>query len=72
MHPHHPMKPFAIPADWTTEQALAVVDLLDELRCHIWARYERALQQGYRDLCRGEAAADPDRTEPFADDPIDF
>jgi hypothetical protein len=71
IHPHHPMKPFAIPADWTPQQALAVIDLLDELRCHIWARYELALQREYRELCRGEPG-DPDQAEPFADDPVDF
>jgi hypothetical protein len=31
--------PFAIPAYWTPEQALAVVELLDELRELIWAHY---------------------------------
>ena len=30
---------FTIPAYWTTEQALAVVELLDELRDRIWADY---------------------------------
>jgi hypothetical protein len=31
--------PFAIPAYWTPDQALAVVELLDGLRELIWARY---------------------------------
>jgi hypothetical protein len=31
--------PFAIPAYWTPEQALAIVELLDGLRELIWARY---------------------------------
>jgi hypothetical protein len=31
--------PFAIPAYWTPDQALAVVQLLDGLRELIWARY---------------------------------
>jgi hypothetical protein len=31
--------PFAIPAYWTSEQALAIVELLDGLRELIWARY---------------------------------
>ena len=30
---------FKIPADWTPEQALAVFELLDDLRDHIGARY---------------------------------
>ncbi len=32
--------PFAIPAYWTPEQALAVVELLDDLRERIWAHYD--------------------------------
>ncbi len=31
--------PFGIPAYWTPEQALAVVELLDDLRELIWAHY---------------------------------
>jgi hypothetical protein len=31
--------PFAVPAYWTPDQALAVVELLDGLRELIWARY---------------------------------
>ena len=31
--------PFAIPAYWTPDQALAVVELLDDLRELIWAHY---------------------------------
>jgi hypothetical protein len=30
---------FTIPAYWTTEKAVAVVELLDELRDRIWAHY---------------------------------
>jgi hypothetical protein len=33
-----------IPATWTAEQALAVWEILDELRKKIWARYSRQLQ----------------------------
>jgi len=32
--------PFEIPAYWTPEQALAVVELLDDLRTLIWAHYD--------------------------------
>jgi len=35
--------PFGIPAYWTPEQALAVVELLDELRELIWAHYQMQL-----------------------------
>ena len=32
--------PFQVPAYWTPEQALAVVELLDDLRELIWAHYD--------------------------------
>ncbi|MFZ2301205.1 MAG: hypothetical protein WAW10_04955 [Gallionella sp.] len=32
--------PFIIQEDWSPEQALAVVELLDDLRGVIWARYQ--------------------------------
>jgi hypothetical protein len=31
---------FILPDDWTPEQALAVVELLNDLREVIWARYQ--------------------------------
>lgn len=66
---HHPMKPFALPTDWTAEQALAVVDLLDDLRERIWARYEVALLDAYRD--RYAPAPADDDTESL-NDPVPF
>jgi hypothetical protein len=33
-----------IPVTWTPEQALAVWEMLDELREKIWVRYSRQLQ----------------------------
>jgi hypothetical protein len=36
---------FAIPAHWSPEQALAVFELLDDLRDKIWAHYGLRLQQ---------------------------
>jgi hypothetical protein len=33
-----------IPVTWTPEQALAVWEMLDELRKKIWVRYSRQLQ----------------------------
>ena len=65
------MKPFAIPTDWTAQQALAVVDLLDELRCHIWAKYELSWHESCRELCGGGSAGDQDDVKPFVDDPIE-
>lgn len=54
----HPMKPFTLPTDWTAEQALTVVDLLDELREHIWAIYEIRLLDEYRDRYACDSSAD--------------
>jgi hypothetical protein len=36
--------PVEIPATWTPEQALAVFELLDEIRDKIWSRYRGRLQ----------------------------
>ena len=38
------MKTVLIPAYWSTEEALAIVDFLDDLREHIWARYGLRIQ----------------------------
>jgi len=32
--------PFILPDDWSPEQALAVVELLDDLRDRIWQHYQ--------------------------------
>lgn len=40
--------PFAIPAYWTPEQALAVVELLEDLRDLIWSHYGAQLLEEYR------------------------
>lgn len=73
MHPHHPMKRFAIPTDWNRQQAMAVIDFLDELRCHIWQRYERTLLETYRELYATDPDTDRADTQPaFTDDPVDF
>jgi hypothetical protein len=40
---------FLINADWTTAQALAVVELLDDLRDRIWAHYEVQLYAHLRE-----------------------
>jgi len=38
-----------IDPDWSSDQALAVIDLLDDLRDRIWTHYEIVLQQKLRD-----------------------
>jgi hypothetical protein len=58
MHPYHPQKPFVLPTDWTAEQAFAVVDLLDELREHLWAKYQGPLLDAYREQYATQAAQD--------------
>jgi hypothetical protein len=37
------MKTLPIPDDWTPEQALAVYELIDEIREAVWSRYEPSL-----------------------------
>jgi hypothetical protein len=37
--------PLAIPTYWTPEQALAVFELVDDLRDHIWSIYQADLQR---------------------------
>jgi hypothetical protein len=61
--------PFAIPAYWTPEQALAVVELLEDLRDLIWSHYAAQLHGEYRELYREPS----DSLEPGAssDDPDD-
>ena len=38
-----------IDPDWSPDQAMAVIELLDDLRDRIWAHYERVLQQKFRE-----------------------
>jgi hypothetical protein len=52
--------PFAIPAYWAPEQALAVVELLDDLRELIWAHYSVQLIELVRAQPTGtETGTDP-------------
>ena len=38
-----------LPTHWSPEQAVAVFEILDELRKHVWARYGLQIQQVLRD-----------------------
>lgn len=38
-----------IPTDWTPQQAMIVVELLDELRERIWDQYHHQLLDAYRE-----------------------
>ena len=50
--------PLAIPTCWTPEQAIAVFELIDELREKIWSIYQTDLQQMIRQQ-RQPAPIDP-------------
>lgn len=45
---HHGL-PLFIDAHWSPEQAMAVIEVLDDLRDRIWTHYESALLNKYRD-----------------------
>lgn len=62
-------KPFTLPNDWTPEQAMAVVDLLDDLRERIWAIYGVPLLDAYQ---RDRAPAFNSNTDPILDDEAPF
>ena len=38
-----------LPTHWSPEQAVAVFEILDELREHVWTRYGVQIQQVLRD-----------------------
>jgi hypothetical protein len=42
-----------IPRSWTPEEALAVFELIDDLRNKIWALYSCRLQATLREQCEG-------------------
>jgi hypothetical protein len=52
--------PFIIPDDWSPEQALAVIELLDDLRHIIWERYQLQLQDLMQQQRCTNVASEPD------------
>ncbi|MGA8148235.1 MAG: hypothetical protein WB870_11765 [Gallionellaceae bacterium] len=58
--------PFIIPDDWSAEQSLAVIELLDDLREVIWNRYQHQLQNELRGQRATESSVDSatDETKP--------
>ena len=50
--------PLLIPTYWTPEQAIAVFELIDDLREQIWSIYQTDLQQMTRQQCQ-PAPLDP-------------
>lgn len=55
--------PFILPDNWTLEQALAVVELLDDLRERIWAHYQIPFHDLLREQRRPIQIADDPATE---------
>ena len=47
----HPVAagPIRLPIDWSPEQAVAVFEILDELRDSVWARYGLQIQHVLRE-----------------------
>ena len=64
---HRGIKFFIDPA-WSPEQALAVVELLDDLRERIWAHYAIALSEKYRNQF-APLSDDKSMISPDPDDP---
>ena len=56
---------FTIPSDWTPEQAMAVVELLDALREQIWTLYDTRLLGAYREDRHCVTTVPPTDDSPF-------
>ena len=72
MKPWHPPSglrcglPFAVDDTWTPEQALAVMELLDDLRERVWTHYGRVIQNLLREQrVTSESLDDFDPELPF-------
>ena len=59
-----------LPTHWSPEQAVAVFEILDELREHVWARYGLQIQQVLRDQCSTAVTAAGDISIDEADVPF--
>ena len=59
-----------LPTHWSPEQAVAVFEILDELREHVWARYGLQIQQVLRDERSTAAPAAHDIDIDEADVPL--
>lgn len=61
--------PMTLPTDWSPEQAVAVFEILDELRERVWAHYGLQIQQvlrGQQRTAAHDAADDIDEADvPF-------
>jgi len=45
----HRIHPMTLPEHWTPAEALAVFDMIDLLREHLWRCYGRDIQEAFRD-----------------------
>jgi len=43
------IRSLTLPEHWTPEEALAVFEMIDLLRDHLWRCYGRDIQQAFRD-----------------------
>ena len=59
--------PFMIPANWSPEQALAVAELLDDLRHQVWTHYQLPLLELVRE--QRMPHHEPEHMNPPLDDP---
>jgi hypothetical protein len=59
-----PSSRFTIPAYWTPEQALAVVELLDDLREVIWDHYDMQVIDELRQQHLANSSGPSDTTPP--------
>ena len=53
-----------IPAYWSPEEALAVFELIDDLRDHIWAHYGLQLQDLIKEQQQLHQTDQPDLNQP--------
>jgi hypothetical protein len=60
--------PLPIPTYWTPEQAIAVFELVDDLRETIWSIYQTSLQN----LMRQQRQSPPDDRIEIGDDDLPF
>lgn len=63
-----PIRSITIPEHWSPEQALAVFELLDELRDILWATHGPAIQQALRE--ERYAPSSPPKKIHLGDDPV--
>ncbi len=62
--------PFALPATWSPEQALAVIELLDDLRERLWQHYDIALHELIREQYGDAPDTDDQHPLPIDDPPF--